>query len=46
MYDITAIGDTYVVAMNVYSDKINDLSELKDGDKIAIPTMRLTRAAP
>ena len=23
--------------MNVYSDKINDLSELKDGDKIAIP---------
>lgn len=36
-YDITAIGDTYVVAMNVYSDKINDLSELKDGDKIAIP---------
>lgn len=36
-YDITAIGDTYVVAMNVYSDKIDDLSELKDGDKIAIP---------
>ena len=36
-YDITAIGDTYVVAMNVYSDKINDLSELKDGAKIAIP---------
>ena len=35
-YDLTAIGDTYVVAMNVYSDKINDLSELKDGDKIAI----------
>ncbi len=36
-YDITAIGDTYVVAMNIYSDKINDLSELKEGDKIAIP---------
>ncbi len=36
-YDITPIGDTYVVAMNIYSDKIKDLSELKDGDKIAVP---------
>lgn len=36
-YDITPIGDTYIVAMNIYSDKINDLSELKDGDKIAVP---------
>ena len=36
-YDITAIGDTYIVAMSIYSDKINDLSELKDGDKIAVP---------
>ena len=36
-YDITAIGDTYVVAMNIYSDQIDDLSALKDGDTIAIP---------
>lgn len=36
-YDITAIGDTYIVAMNIYSDKIDDLSQLKDGDKVAIP---------
>lgn len=35
-YDITAIGDTYISATNVYSDKIEDLSELKDGDKIAV----------
>lgn len=36
-YDITAIGDTFIIAMNLYSDKISDVSELKDGDKIAIP---------
>lgn len=36
-YDITPIGDTFVIAMNLYSDKIQDISELKDGDTIAIP---------
>lgn len=36
-YDLTAIGDTFVIAMNAYSDKISDLKELKAGDKIAIP---------
>lgn len=36
-YDISAIGDTFVIAMNLYSNKISDVSELKDGDKIAIP---------
>lgn len=36
-YEITPIGDTYIVAMNIYSDKIDDLSQLKDGDKVAIP---------
>jgi len=36
-YDITAIGETILAAMCVYSDKISDLSELKDKDKIAIP---------
>lgn len=36
-YEISAVGDTFVIAMNLYSDKISDVSELKDGDKIAIP---------
>lgn len=36
-YKITPIGDTFVIAMNVYSDKIKDVSELKDGDKVAVP---------
>ena len=36
-YDLTAIGDTYIVAMNIFSDKIDDLSQLKDGDLVAVP---------
>lgn len=36
-YDITSIGDTFVIAMNLYSEKINSTDELKDGDVIAIP---------
>lgn len=36
-YDITAIADTFVIAMNLYSEKIGDVSELKDGDVVAIP---------
>lgn len=36
-YELSAIGDTFVIAMNLYSDKINDVSGLKDGDKVAIP---------
>jgi D-methionine transport system substrate-binding protein len=36
-YDLTPIGDTFIIAMNLYSNKIKDVSELKDGDKIAIP---------
>ncbi len=36
-YKITPIGDTFVIAMNLYSNKISDVSELKDGDKIAVP---------
>ena len=36
-YDITPIGDTFVIAMNIYSDRISDVSELKDGDKVGIP---------
>lgn len=36
-YDITAIGDFYVVTMAVFSDKVSSLDEIKDGDTIAIP---------
>ncbi len=36
-FDLTAIGDTYVIAMNLYSDVIDDVSQLKAGDKVAIP---------
>ncbi|MDR0570816.1 MAG: MetQ/NlpA family ABC transporter substrate-binding protein [Clostridiales Family XIII bacterium] len=36
-FEFTAIGDTYISAMNLYSDKIKDVNELKAGDKIAIP---------
>ena len=36
-YAITPIGDTYIVAMNVYSNSLSSLDELKDGDQIAVP---------
>ncbi len=36
-YDLTAIGDTYIVAMDIFSDKIQNLDELKDGDLVAVP---------
>jgi D-methionine transport system substrate-binding protein len=36
-YKITAIADTFLASMSVYSKKISKLSELKKGDKIAIP---------
>jgi D-methionine transport system substrate-binding protein len=36
-YKITAIGDTYISSLNVYSKKIKDVKELKEGDKIALP---------
>ena len=37
MIDITAIGDTFIIAMNIYSDQIQSIDELKDGDTVAIP---------
>jgi D-methionine transport system substrate-binding protein len=45
-YAITAIGDTYISAMCIYSRNISNISELQDGDKIAIPndTVNLGRA--
>ena len=36
-YEITSIGDTFISAMNIYSNKIKDVSEITDGAKIAIP---------
>lgn len=37
-YDITVLGDTLVAPLSLYSDKITDVSELKAGDKIAVPS--------
>ena len=36
-YDLVAIADTYISAMNIYSQKISNVSEVKRGDKVAIP---------
>lgn len=36
-YHITPIGNTYISAMNIYSDHYEDVSQIKEGDKIAIP---------
>ena len=36
-YDIVAIADTYISAMNIYSKNISNVSEHKKGDKVAIP---------
>ena len=36
-YDITPIADTFIIAMNLYSDKVKSVGEIKDGDVIAIP---------
>ena len=36
-YEITSIGDTFIVAMNLYSRKITSVDELKAGDKVAVP---------
>lgn len=36
-YDITSIGDTFISAMNIYSNKVSDVSEIGEGAKIAIP---------
>lgn len=36
-YKFTVIGQSYIVPLNVYSKKIKSLSQIKNGDKIAIP---------
>lgn len=37
-YDIVSIGDTYISAMCIYSKNITDIKDIKNGDKIAIPS--------
>lgn len=36
-YKITNIGNTLIASLNIFSDKIDSLDELKDGDSIAVP---------
>ncbi|WP_143322333.1 MetQ/NlpA family ABC transporter substrate-binding protein [Clostridium sp. HBUAS56010] len=36
-YKIENIGNTFIIPLNVYSTKVKDISELKDGDTVAIP---------
>lgn len=35
--DLTAIGETVIAPLGIYSNKIDDVSEIKVGDKISIP---------
>ncbi|HIZ52868.1 MAG TPA: MetQ/NlpA family ABC transporter substrate-binding protein [Candidatus Enterococcus avicola] len=35
--DLVSIGNTVNAPLGIYSDKIKDVSEIKEGDKIAIP---------
>lgn len=36
-YEIQAIGDTFIIPLNLYSDKVSSVDEIKDGDVVAIP---------
>lgn len=36
-YEFTVLGESYIVPLNVYSDQYEDISEVKEGDSIAIP---------
>ena len=35
--DLVPIGETVIAPLGIYSTKINDISEIKEGDKISIP---------
>lgn len=37
-YDIVPIGDTFLSAMCIYSDKLKNVSEIKEGGKVALPS--------
>ena len=36
-YAIQNIGNTFIIPLNLYSDKVSSVDELKDGDTVAIP---------
>lgn len=36
-YDLSIIGNTFIIPLNLYSEKIEFVDEIKDGDTIAIP---------
>lgn len=36
-YEIENIGNTFIIPLNLYSSKIKEVSELKEGDTVAIP---------
>lgn len=36
-YEIEPVGYTFIIPLNVYSKKVGNISELKDGDTVAIP---------
>ena len=37
-YDFQPFAETFIQPLNVYSDKVKNVDQLKDGDKIAIPS--------
>ena len=37
-YDVAVLGDTIIAPLSLYSEKIQAVSELKEGDKIAVPS--------
>ena len=37
-YELSVLGDTIIAPLSLYSDKITSVSELKEGDKIAVPS--------
>ncbi len=37
-YDVAVLGDTIVAPLSLYSNKITDVNQLKEGDKIAVPS--------
>ena len=36
-YEIQEVGYTFIIPLNLYSDKVTSVSEIKDGDTVAIP---------
>lgn len=37
-YDVAVLGDTIIAPLSLYSEKIGSVEELKEGDKIAVPS--------